>query len=519
MTIHPTASRSAPATRISSNFEAARRRGRKSRMFSCSSGDQPEAAPSPGCLCCRGELQSLTRRITADLSRRGFVAGIGASVAALGFPRAARAQGVSNPTPPIVFTNFLLFDGKSNALRGGLSLIVEGGRIKAVASGNPAGPEGARTIDCGGRVVLPILIDAHWHCMFAALPIPTLFAADVGYIFLAASAEAERTLMRGFTTVRDLGGPSFALKQAIDDGLATGPRIYPSGAMITTTGGHGDLRPLSDLPRNPGGPLSYMERTGAANIADSADEVRLRVREQLLQGASQIKLMGGGGVASPRTTLDMSTFSEPEFRAGVEAAADRNTYVAVHAYPSAQIKRAIAAGVQCIEHGHLMDKATAMLMAEKDIWLSTQPFVSDDDFPPLTGQSRINLLQVIAGTNTVYTLAKEQNIKTAFGTDLLFSSTITERQGLMLTHLTHWYDNADILKMATSVNAELLAMSGPRNPYQGKLGVIEEGALADLLVIDGNPLDDIGLVARPDKNFMVIMKDGKIYKDTLPAGS
>jgi len=276
------------------------------------------------------------------------------------------------------------------------------------------------------------------------------------------------------------------------------------------------MRPLSDLPRSPGGPLSYMERMGAANIADSADEVRMRVREQLLQGASQIKLMGGGGVASPRTTLDMFTYSEPEFRAGVEAAADRNTYVAVHAYPSAQIQRAIAAGVQCIEHGHLMDEATAMLMAEKNIWLSTQPFVSEDDLPPLTGQSRINLLQVIPGTDTVYALAKEHKIKTAFGTDLLFSSTIAEHQGLMLTHLARWYDNAEILKMATSVNAELLAMSGPRNPYPGKLGVIEEDALADLLLIDGNPFDDIQLMARPDKTLMVIMKDGKIYKDTLP---
>jgi imidazolonepropionase-like amidohydrolase len=353
--------------------------------------------------------------------------------------------------------------------------------------------------------------------MFAALPISALSSADIGYIFLAASAEAERTLMRGFTTVRDLGGPSFALKQAIDEGLATGPRIYPSGAMITTTGGHGDMRPLSDLPRRPGGRVSYMERTGAVNIADSADEVRLRVREQLLQGASQIKLVGGGGVASPRTTLDMLTFSELALRAGVEAAGDRSTYVAVHAYPPAAIRRAIAAGVQCIEHGHLMDAATAMLMAEKGIWLSTQPFVSDDDAPPLTGQSRTNLLQVIAGTNTVYALAKEHKIKTAFGTDLLFSSKLAERQGFMLTHLTRWYDNVDILKMATSVNAELLAMSGPRNPYPGKLGVIEEGALADLLVIDGNPIDDIALVAKPDKNFMFIMKDGKIYKDTLPA--
>ncbi len=435
----------------------------------------------------------------------------------LGLVTSTGAKAASaGPLPPIVFGNFQLFDGKSSALRGGLRLLVEGNRIKQIATGDVTPPEGARMIDCSGRVIMPGLIDAHWHTIFAAVSINALFSADIGYIFLNASAEAERTLMRGFTTVRDLGGPSFALKQAIDEGLVTGPRIYPSGAMITTTGGHGDLRFLSDLPRSPGGPLSYMERTGAANIADSADEVRLRAREQLLQGASQIKLMGGGGVASPRTTLDMFTFTEPEFRAGVEAAADGNTYVAVHAYPPAQIQRAVAAGIQCIEHGHLMDERTAMLLAEKGIWLSTQPFVSVDDAAPLTGQSLTNLLQVIAGTNTMYALAKEHKVKTAFGTDLLFSSTITERQGLMLTHLTRWYDNADILKMATSVNGELLAMSGPRNPYQGKVGVIEEGALADLLVADGNPIDNIYLVAQPDKNFMIIMKNGKIYKDTLP---
>jgi len=449
------------------------------------------------------------------MSRRGFIAGAGTSLTSLGLVRPAGAQAPHNPTPPIVFGNFQLFDGKSTALRGGLHLLVEGNRIKRITAGDVAPPEGARTIDCGGRVMMPGLIDAHWHTIFAALPIEALLSADIGYILLAASAEAERTLMRGFTTVRDLGGPSFALKQAIDEGLVIGPRIYPSGAMITTTGGHGDMRPLSDLPRSPGVSLSQIERTGGAGIADSADEVRLRVREQLLQGASQIKLVGGGGVASWRTTLDMFTFSEPEFRAGVEAAADRNTYVAVHAYPPAQIRRALAAGVQCIEHGHLMDEATAKLMAEKDIWLSTQPFVSDDDTPPMIGQSRINLMQVIAGTKTVYALAKEHKVKTAFGTDLLFSNKITERQGLMLTHLTRWYDNADILRMATSVNGELLAMSGPRNPYQGKLGIIEEDALADLLVVDGNPINDIELVARPDKNFMFIMKDGKIYKDTL----
>jgi imidazolonepropionase-like amidohydrolase len=485
-------------------------------MLSCVSADHVERSGPSTCSCCQPHLQAAARRIDRDLSRRGFMAGAGASLASVGLFRPAGAQAAPPPPTPIVFSNFLLFDGKSKALRGGLRLLVEGNRIKQIASGDPAPPEGAQMIDCGGRVLMPGLIDAHWHAIFAALPVSALFAADVGYIFLAASAEAERTLMRGFTTVRDLGGPSFALKQAIDDGLVTGPRIYPSGAMITTTGGHGDMRPLSDIPRSSGGQLSYLERTGGANIADSADEVRLRVREQLLQGASQIKLVGGGGVASPRTTLDMLTFGEPELRSGVQAAADRNTYVAVHAYPPAAIRRAIAAGVQCIEHGHLMDEATAKLMADNGIWLSTQPFLGDDDTPPMTGQSRINLLQVIAGTDTVYRLAKEHKIKTAFGTDLLFSSTLTGRQGMMLTHLTRWYDNADILTMATSGNAELLAMSGPRNPYEGKLGVIEEGALADLLVTDGNPIETIGLMADPDKALMVIMKDGRVYKNAMP---
>ena len=363
------------------------------------SADHVHSPNSSACPCCLPQLQFAARRIGRELSRRGFIAGMGASLASLaslGLVRPAGAQAApSGPTPPIMFRNFLLFDGTSNALRGGLRLLVEGNRIKLIATGDLTPPEGAKVIDCSGRVMMPGLIDAHWHAMFAALPVPALFSADIGYVFLAASAEAERTLMRGFTTVRDLGGPSFVLKQAIDDGLVMGPRIYPSGAMITTTGGHVDFRPLSDLPRSPGGPLSYVERTGGSNIADSADEVRLRVREQLLQGASQIKLVGGGGVASPRTTLDMLTFSEPEFRAGVEAAADRNTYVAVHAYSPAQIRRAVAAGVQCIEHGHLMDDATAMLMAEKDIWLSTQPFVAEDDAPPMTGQSRINLLQLM----------------------------------------------------------------------------------------------------------------------------
>ena len=483
-------------------------------MFSCTSDHDRQAVGSSGCACCNPLVRSASRRIEAGLSRRGFVAGAGASLASLGFAPRVGAQ-TPDPTPPIVFTNFRLFDGRSSALRMGLRLLVAADRIAAIEAGEAGAPEGAKLVDCGGRTIMPGLIDAHWHTIFAGLSVSSLLSADVGYIFLAAAAEAERTLMRGFTTVRDLGGPSFALKQAIDDGLAHGPRIFPSGAMITTTGGHGDLRPLSDVPRSPGGPVSVLEQKGAANIADSADEVRLRVREQLLQGASQIKLVGGGGVSSPRTTLDMLTFSEPEMRAGVEAAADRNAYVAVHAYPPAAIRRALAAGVQCIEHGHLMDEATAKLMADKGVWLSTQPFLDEADTGRLTGQSRLNALQVFAGTATLYPLAKAYGIQTAFGSDLLFSSDLAARQGLMLTHLRRWYDSVDILRMATSVNGDLLALSGPRNPYPGKLGVVEKDALADLLVVDGDPIADIALLERPGASLAMIMKGGRIYKNAI----
>jgi imidazolonepropionase-like amidohydrolase len=483
-------------------------------MFSCTSLTDTPLARHAGCLCHRPEIQALTRRISADLSRRGFVAGMTASAAMLGLPRRVSAQPAPAQPRSILFTNFRLFDGKSGSLREGLRLLVEGTRIKALATGNPAAPDGAQTIDCGGKVLIPGLIDAHWHALFAALPISTLLAGNIGYIHLAASAEAERTLMRGFTTVRDLGGPVFAFKQAIDEGLIPGPRIYPSGAMITGTGGHGDLRPLSDVPRSPGGALSFTERTGSVAIVDGPDEIRLRVREQLVQGASQIKVVGGGGVSTPRSPLDLTTLTEAEVRAAVEVAADWNTFVTVHAYTPRTVQRAISAGVKCIEHAHLMDDATARMMADKDVWLSIQPFLSEEDTGPLTGPSRVAALQVFAGTDNAYNLAKKYKIKTAFGSDMLFSQALATRQGTMLAHLARWYSNAEILTMATATNAELLGLSGPRNPYPGKLGVVEEGAFADLLLVDGNPLEDIGLVANPSKNFLIIMKDGKIYKDT-----
>ena len=466
-------------------------------------------------MCLTSVFQAVTRRVNADLSRRGFVAGVTASVASLGLPWPAIAKPA--PVQAILFTNFRLFDGSSSSLRDGLSLLVEGNRIKSVATRDRVAAPGARVIDCGGRVIMPGLIDAHVHIMFTAMPLQALMQGDAAYISLAAGAEAERTLMRGFTTVRDLGGPTFALKQAIDEGLVIGPRIYPSGAIITSTGGHGDMRPLSQLPRSPGGPFNSVREAEGAMIADGVDEVLLRVREQFMQGASQIKVVAGGGVSTPRSPLDMTTYDEPELRAAVQTANDWNSSVTAHAYMPVTIQRAISAEIKCIEHGHLMDDTTAMMMADKGVWLSIQPFF-DEDQVPLTGDSRAKQLAVFAGTQRTYPLAIKHKIKTAFGSDNLFSKELAERQGHVLTRLTHWYSNAEVLKMATATNAELLGLSGKRNPYPGRLGVIEENALADLLLVDGNPIENIELIANPDKNFLLIMKDGKLYKDATATG-
>jgi len=417
-----------------------------------------------------------------------------------------------------LFQNVRIFDGKSAALSAPSNVLVRGNKIETISAQPIAVDRTAdtRTIDGRGRTLMPGLSDVHWHTMLVRPTPAMVLGSDPGYINLLAGAEATATLMRGFTTVRDLGGSSFGLKRAIDEGVLPGPRIYPSGAMITVTSGHGDFRQFSDLPRAIGGTPHRIEQLGGSMIADSPDEVRTRVREQLMQGASQIKLTAGGGVASPFSPLDVITFTEPELRAAVEAAENWGTYVSTHAYTSASIQRSIAAGVKVIEHGHLMDDATARLMAEKGIWLSTQPFVDLGGAAALPSEQQAQMRQVISGTDSVYALAKKYKIKTAFGTDILFSEALAARQGSGLVDMTRWYTPAEALIMATSVNGELLALSGRRNPYPGKLGVVEEGALADLLLVDGNPLENIGLVAQPDKNFLVIMKDGKIYKDMPP---
>ncbi len=487
-------------------------------MFACVPENPSASTARPmNCLCCSPALTRFYSRIAAGGGKRNIrAAAAGAAVVrASAAPRHAPAA----PGGPIAFTDLRLFDGKSRALRDGLRVIVEHGRISAVEPADKPLAAPVETIACGGRVLMPGLIDAHYHLMLASLPLNELMTADIGYINLAAAAEASRVLMRGFTSIRDMAGPVFGLKRAIDSGLVPGPRIWPSGAMISQTAGHGDFRAPHEIPAARAAPLSHAEAFGVGAIADGAPEILRRAREQLLLGASQLKLAAGGGVTSNYDPIDVSQYTHDEFRAAVEAAENWGTYVAVHAYAPRAIKTAIGAGVRCVEHGQLMDEETAKLMADQGVWLSTQPFLDDEDaipFPP-GSPAHEKQLMVSRGTDLACQLAKQHGISTAWGTDILFDRKLSDRQGAQLAKMTRWHEPIDVLRMATGDNAELLQMAGPRTPYPAPVGVIEPDACADLLLVDGDPTRNVGLLAEPEKNLFVIMKDGRFLRNALPA--
>jgi imidazolonepropionase-like amidohydrolase len=469
----------------------------------------------PGCACCTSEVRAITRRVNHDLSRRGFIAGTTASVALLGLSAYSGAKAQTVGGPATLFTNARLFDGVNLNTRQGVSVLVQNGMIVDVADGPVAPPDGATVIDAGGRTLMPGLIDAHWHTMLASLPILTMLTADVADVHFAAAAQAERTLMRGFTTVRDAGGPSFALKRAIDGGIVSGPRIYPSGAMISQTSGHGDFRNIWELPRV-GGALQRGEMVGAARVADGRDAVLQATREQLMLGASQIKIVAGGGASSDYDPLDVLQFLPEEIEAAVLAAADWGTYVQAHVYTPGGIQRCLKAGVRSIEHGHLTDEDSVKMMADAGAVWSMQPFAAEtrpDMGAGVPPGAKVRTLWT--GTDTAYALATKHNVPMGFGTDILFDAALADAQGTYLSYMTRWYTPAQALKQATSDNAFILELSGPRNPYPGALGVIRKGAHADMLLVEGDPTEDLSLVADPDKNFRVIMKAGTVYKNTL----
>ena len=417
-----------------------------------------------------------------------------------------------------IFSNVRIFDGKSSELSMPANVLVIGNVIGKITNQPIPVDSGDEVIliDGKGRTLMPGLIDAHCHLTFYDLPLIMAATADPNYLQIRQAAGAKNILLSGFTSIRDMSGPVYGLKRAVDEGLVAGPRIWPSGPMISQTSGHNDFRSLGHLPSSVVREPTPGVRFGYNYVADGVDAVLVGVREQLMQGASQIKLAVGGGVSSDHDPIDVSEYTKAEIEAAVVAAEDWGTYVAVHGYTPRAIRRAIEAGVKSVEHGHLLDEPTIQMMAERGIWLSTQPFLDDEDAIPTApgSENERKYRQVAEGTGLIYTSAKKYGVKLAFGTDLQFNPKGAERQSKYLPKLVRWFQPAETLRMATAANAELLGLSGPRNPYPGNLGVVEEGALADLLLIDGDPLLNIKLLEDPGKNLAVVMKDGQIFKNT-----
>lgn len=415
----------------------------------------------------------------------------------------------------ILFENVRILQTATGSLSATSHVLVEGSTITLIST-TPIQPTAGTTVVAGnGRTLMPGLIDVHVHLVFGALTMPDLLSPDLNdtVVVQKAAVQAEKMLLRGFTSVRDVGGPIFPLKMAIDKGMVKGPRVWPSGAVVSQTAGHGDFRTPDVRSRRFFGRFSRAELYGATFIADGRDEVLTAVRENLRFGASQIKLMAGGGTSSAYDPVDVTQYTLDEMKAAVDAAEDWGTYVTVHAYTTRAVQRAIQAGVKCVEHGQLLDAATLKLMAKKKIWLSLQNLVASTE--SMDPQRREKRKPVIEGQEKVWPLAKKMKVPLAWGTDFLFEPELNEEQNKYILILKKWFTPGEILKMVTYDNARLLQLSGNRNPYPGKLGVVEQGALADLILVDGNPLQDIDIIAEPDSRFVLIMKDGKIIKNSI----
>ncbi|CUX82180.1 MAG: amidohydrolase [Roseibaca calidilacus] len=484
--------------------------------MTCCEAIEAGAAAIDCCLCGAPQTQAAFARIEADISRRQFLGGTAAVIGMFaGFGLAPRELRAQTPGRPTLLTNLRFFDGTTLAMQTGRDILIADGRISALPA-TGTGPEDADVIDCGGRAVTPGLIDCHWHATLVSVSQVAALTQDIAFIHLVAGQEAGATLMRGFTTVRDTGGPVFGLKMAVDRGVVAGPRIFPSGAMISQTSGHGDFRLLSTLPRMDSDPADYTERTGVAAIADGRDEVLRRTREQLMKGASQIKIMAGGGVTSLYDPLDTAQFLEEEMEAAVRAAADWGTYVCAHVYTSEGIQRALRAGVRSIEHGQLADSETIRMMGDAGAWWSIQPFLEDEDSNPRTNPiQQAKAEEVARGTVRAFEEGRAEGVNMAFGTDILMNPGASRSQGRQLAKLTRFMPPLEALRMATGNAGELLAMSGPRDPYQGRLGVIAEGAHADILVWDGDPETDLDFLDDPTNNLRLVMKGGRVFKETL----
>ncbi len=436
--------------------------------------------------------------------------------------------------PQVLFTNVKVFNGTENKLHD-VDVLVEGNKIKEVRKGAKSTSPDATTIDGEGRTLMPGMIDCHTHLfMNAAGGVPGMEAATWDEIGARAAHMAMEYLFMGITSVREMGGGGSGVKKTVDAGLLAGPRIYPSGAFLSQTSGHGDLRYGSQRNSNLSPTVdSNAERLGITIVADGPDRIISAVRQNFSQGASQIKIMAGGGVASVLDPLHTLQYLPSEIEAAVAAAADWDTYVAAHVFSDAGIRRCVEAGVKSIEHGFFASEDTLRLMKEKDVFLVAQmtgisPYLKQ--LPALTVEpNKSKLEDAETQSKDFVENVKKVRPKMAFQTDIVF--TTGEALRAQVDH-EKWYHadlfgNFEMLHAATGAAGELLAMSGKANPYRGKLGVIEEGAFADILIVDGNPLEDISVIGGNPKwydaeprgpnipTIRIIMKDGRVYKNTL----
>ncbi len=408
---------------------------------------------------------------------------------------------------PLVLRNAMVLDVAQGKLGNPCDVVVEAARIRQVGVLADL-PSGAEVIDVGGRTVMPGLIDLHVHVTAVSMQLGRQALLPNVFVMLRTMPILEGMLMRGFTSVRDAGGAEPALADAVKQGLARGPRLFVSGRALSQTGGHGDFRERSDyLDRLDTCACSF--RTGAiARVVDGVDAVRKAVREELQMGASQIKIMASGGVSSPTDPIDALGYSTDEIRAIVAEAAARHTYVMAHAYTSEAIIRAVECGVRTIEHGNLVDAKAAAVMARHGTFavptlITYRALVEQGPALGLSDEMVEKAHRVLRQGVEALRILQDAGVKIGFGSDLLGDTHSRQSEEFLLR--AEVQTPQQVLASATTVAAEILQM-------QGQLGVVAEGAIADLLVLDGNPLESLQCLARPAETLRLILKDGVIVK-------
>jgi imidazolonepropionase-like amidohydrolase len=417
----------------------------------------------------------------------------------------------------LLISNAVVWDGKSDVATSGLNVLVENNLIKQISADPIAVNRSASTqvIDAGGRVLMPGLIDMHTHIMFK-FGVPQTRDMDASEQGAAAYETMQLYMRMGYTTLRDVGGNSLGLSRSLVAGRIEGPRLYSSGGAISSISGHNDLGMLTEDPND-----NVFTRRGDANVVTGPIEAREAVRKILRGGGSQIKIMPGGGVASNFDPLEATTLMEDELRAAVEAAADFGTYVCAHAYNDESINRFLDAGGRCIEHGFLAEEKTIKRMKKLDAVMSLQAYAAYETFkepekiPGFSAENVRKGRQVNEGADRMLTWVAKYEVDVFGGSDLwTFDTLPLVPQDLVVRK--RWFSDVEILRQNTSSAGRWLAKSGTKNPYrEGPLGVIEVDAYADMILVEGNPLEDVAVLADYDNNIKVVIKDGEIFQNNL----